>query len=129
MNYPSAPAAGRGFDCEAQRETNRFAIASLVLGIAGLLSLPTLVAVAFDYKQIVEHGAMLYIAIFGVPGVIFGLLGIIFGKVALKRPAVIGGQQGGRGMALAGVVVGGATPLIWVMWFLNGFLILWSEHH
>jgi hypothetical protein len=84
------------------RKGSRFAVASLVLSIAGLLSLPTLE----------------YLAVLGVPGIIFGLPSIIFGIVALKQPVVKG-----RGMAIAGIVVGGALLSIWLYCILDVLVI------
>jgi len=66
--YGSAPVA--------QRATNGKAIASLVLGIVGLLFF----------------------------GIILGPLAIIFGFLARKEIATT--RQGGNGMAIAGIVLG-----------------------
>ncbi|MGH3970249.1 MAG: DUF4190 domain-containing protein [Mycobacterium sp.] len=71
------------------RKTSGMAIAAMVLGILGFLA--------------------------GLPA----LLGVIFGIVALNQPAVKGRQQGGRGMAITGIVVGGVWLLIWILYFIG----------
>ena len=73
---PPTPPAPSGFQAPGgtyggqPQRTNGFAIASLVLGILGVV-----------------------------------LLGLIFGYIALSQIKRSGGTQGGRGMALAGVIL------------------------
>jgi hypothetical protein len=66
------------------RNTNGFSIASLVLSLLGLF-----------------------------PLVVIGpVLGIIFGVIALRNPAVANRTDGGRGLAIAGIVIGVVVLLL-----------------
>jgi len=75
--------------------TNGFAVASLVLGIAVLCT-----------------------------GIIGGILAVIFGNLALSRIAESAGRQRGRGLAIAGIVLGwiaiGLTAIAAIAWLVYG---------
>lgn len=74
-------------------KTNGMSIASLVTSIVGLL-----------------------IPCFGfVPGAI----GLIFGIIGRKQIAASGGRQSGRGLALAGIIIGAIALVVWLgLWLL-----------
>ena len=88
--YGGTPAYGYGY--QPQKPTNGLAIGSMVTSIAGAVLL----------------------CVYGFGGLI-GLIGAILGHVAMRQ--IRANDQGGRGMALAGVIVG------WVA-FALGLLIL-----
>ena len=52
----------------------------------------------------------------GVPGVVFGAVAVTLGLVSRRRIKRSGGALGGRGLALAGVIVGACAIVV-------GFLI------
>jgi prepilin-type processing-associated H-X9-DG protein len=74
---PSAP---------AQPKTSGLAIASIVLGIAGLCTVG-----------------------------LTGIVGIILGIIALKKIGRSGGQVAGRGLAIGGIVASIVTLLVWAL--------------
>ena len=86
------PFTMEGTTLEAAGGSNGFATASLVLGIIGLPAGCTIV----------------------VP-----LLAVIFGLVALQQINRAGGEGGGKGLAIAGLVCGGIGVLIGAMLWLN----------
>jgi hypothetical protein len=77
---PAPPAYGQqtgGYGYQTGPKTNGLAIASLVLGIA-----------------------QIFICIIG------GILALVFGYIARRQIDESGGTQGGRGMAVAGIILG-----------------------
>jgi len=85
------PFTMEGTTLEAQGSSNGFSVAALVLGIVGIPA-----GCAF------------------IPS----LLAIIFGIVALSQIAKSGGEGGGKGMAVAGIVCGAGglgLGLLWAM--------------
>jgi hypothetical protein len=76
---PAPPAYGQtgGYGYQSTRGTNGLAVASLVLGIA-----------------------QIFICIIG------GILALVFGYIARRQIDESGGTQGGRGMAVAGIILG-----------------------
>jgi hypothetical protein len=78
-----------------RQTTNGFAVAALVLGIAVLCT-----------------------------GIIGGILAVVFGNLALARIDESQGAQKGRGMAIAGIVLGwiaiGLTAVAAIAWFIYG---------
>jgi hypothetical protein len=77
---PAPPASGQqtgGYGYQSTRGTNGLAVASLVLGIA-----------------------QIFICIIG------GVLALVFGYIARRQIDESGGTQGGRGMAVAGIILG-----------------------
>ena len=70
------------------QKTNGLAIAALVCGLVGLLFFPP----------------------------ILGPLALIFGLVALNQINKSGGTQKGKGMAIAGVVLGPIAIIGWLVW-------------
>jgi hypothetical protein len=86
------------------------AIASLILGI---LSVPPVAALILNYA----FGGLgllvgIIISMAGVP------LALAFGIVALNKIRRSGGRITGRGLAIAGLFVGGASLLLWVVMIL-----------
>ena len=83
----------------AVQKPKGFAVAGLVLGICGL--------------------AMSLIPCFLVIGPIVGIVGIVLSALALSRANA--GTSGGKGMALAGLICGIASPILWlVIWLAIG---------
>jgi Domain of unknown function (DUF4190) len=77
---PAPPAYGQqpgGYGYQSTPRTNGLAIASLVLGIA-----------------------QIFLCIIG------GILALVFGYIARRQIDESGGTQGGRGMAIAGIILG-----------------------
>jgi hypothetical protein len=77
---PAPPAYGQssgGYGYQSTPKTNGLAIASLVLGIA-----------------------QIFICIIG------GILALVFGYISRRQIDESGGTQGGRGMAIAGIILG-----------------------
>jgi Domain of unknown function (DUF4190) len=77
---PAPPAYGHqpgGYGYQSTPKTNGLAIASLVLGIA-----------------------QIFLCIIG------GILALVFGYIARRQIDESGGTQGGRGMAIAGIILG-----------------------
>jgi hypothetical protein len=74
---PAAPQGWAPYQPAPRQTTNGFAVASLVLGIAILCT-----------------------------GIIGGILAVIFGNVALNRIDQAQGAEKGRGLAIAGIVLG-----------------------
>ena len=81
-----------GTTLEAAGANNGFCVASLVLGIIGMISF-----------------------CFPVPAI----LAIIFGAIGYNQINKSGGDGSGRGMAIAGMVTGGIGSIIFVMWMVN----------
>jgi hypothetical protein len=92
---PAAPQGWAPYQPSARRTTNGFAVASLVLGIAILCT-----------------------------GIIGGILAVIFGNVALSRIDQAQGAEKGRGLAIAGIVLGwiaiGLTAIAAGAWLIYG---------
>jgi hypothetical protein len=88
------PFTMEGTTVEAAGTSNGFCVASLVLGIVSLVSF-----------------------CFPVPAV----LAIVFGIIGYNKTTKNGGEGGGRGMAIAGIVCGGIGLLFFVLWILNKF--------
>ena len=77
---PAPPAYGQqpgGYGYQSTPKTNGLAIASLVLGIA-----------------------QIFLCIIG------GILALVFGYISRRQIDESGGTQGGRGMAIAGIILG-----------------------
>lgn len=74
---PPPPGQQPGYGYQAKPGTNGLAVASLVLGIA-----------------------QIFICIIG------GILALVFGYIARRQIDESGGTQGGRGMAVAGIILG-----------------------
>ena len=93
---PPPPSAGWTPAYQPTRQTtNGFAVASLVLGVAVLCT-----------------------------GIIGGILAVIFGNLALARIDDAAGTQRGRGLAIAGIVLGwigiGLTAIAAAAWLAYG---------
>jgi hypothetical protein len=93
---PPASPAGWGWSQPVQRQnTNGFAVAALVLGIAVLCT-----------------------------GILGGILAVVFGNLALARIDESPETQKGRGMAIAGIVLGwiaiGLTAVVAAVWLTYG---------
>lgn len=92
---PPVPPAGWAPYQPARRATNGFAVASLVLGIAVLCT-----------------------------GIFGAILAVIFGNVALGRIDAAQGAEKGRGLAIAGIVLGwigiALTALAAAAWLAYG---------
>ena len=92
---PPVPPAGWAPYQPARRATNGFAVASLVLGIAVLCT-----------------------------GIFGAILAVIFGNVALGRIDAAQGAEKGRGLAIAGIVLGwigiALTALAAAAWLVYG---------
>jgi hypothetical protein len=86
--------------------TNGLAIASFILGVVGII--PWLVLLAAYFL-----GESLYTIVGNVIGLrcilipLFELAGIIVGAVALFKLKRLGFQEKGKGLAIAGIVLGG----------------------
>ncbi len=90
--YPTSPSYGYGYQqaypgygaplMAPQQRNNGMAIASMVVSIVGAVSLPC----------------------YGIGGIVIGLVGAILGHVAKRQIAER--NEGGGGMALAGIIVG-----------------------
>jgi DNA-directed RNA polymerase subunit RPC12/RpoP len=83
------PFTMEGTTLEASGSSNGFAVAALVLGIIGL-----------------PAGCVF------VPAV----LAIVFGAIAYSQISKTGGEGGGRGMAIAGMILGG-LGCMWGVWY------------
>ena len=57
-------------------------------------------------------------------GIVTGILAVIFGNVALGRIARSEGREKGRGMAIAGIVLGWISIAV-----LAGFAIAWFAYN
>ncbi len=75
-----------------QTKTNGFAVTALVLGIVALVT--------------------------RCLGIVLGAMAVIFGFVALKQIDDSHGQQGGRGMAISGLVCGIVAVVIYGGWYI-----------
>jgi hypothetical protein len=92
---PSAPWAPSDTTGPAQpQRTSGFAVTALVLGLTGFCTIVT------------------------------GILAVIFGNVALGRIARSEGVERGRGMAIAGIVLGWVTIAV-----LGGIAIAWFSYN
>ena len=87
MTYPSDPTPPPPTFHQHPRN-NGLAVASMVLGIVGVITFPLL----------------------AIPP----LLAVIFGAVALRQIAMSGGMQTGTGMAIAGIVLGVIEIVVFV---------------
>ena len=91
---PGSPTPGGWAQASASQyrtSTNGFAVAALVLGIIGIPAVLVLV------------------------GLLFAVLALIFGLVARSQIQRSGGAQGGGGMAMAGIVLGGVGIVLEVI--------------
>ncbi len=92
---PPAPSGWGPYQAAPRQTTNGFAVAALVLGIAILCT-----------------------------GIIGGVLAVVFGNLALARIDASQGAQKGRGMAIAGIVLGwiaiGLTAVAAIAWLIYG---------
>ncbi|HEY2587660.1 MAG TPA: DUF4190 domain-containing protein [Tepidisphaeraceae bacterium] len=88
------PFTMEGTTIEATGSNNGFCVASLVLGIIGLIPCTFLIA---------------------------ALLAIIFGVIGYNQVSKAGGEGGGKGMAIAGIILGVIGGLIFVGMFARGF--------
>jgi hypothetical protein len=92
---PSAPWAPTGTIGPAPRQrTSGFAVAALVLGLTSFCTIVT------------------------------GILAVIFGNIALGRIARSQGNEKGRGMAIAGIVLGWISIAV-----LAGLMIVWFSYN
>jgi len=87
---PPPPPAYGGYAYPARPHTNGFSVAALVLGIAGIWPL------------------------FGVGSV----LGLIFGLVGLSQIKRSQGTQSGKGMAIAGIILGSIGLLLVIIFIV-----------
>ena len=86
--YGQPPSTGSGY--QSGQKTNGLAIAALVLGIAGL--------------------------VFYACGVA-SILALVFGYMSRRQIDESGGTQGGRGMAIAGIIMGWiGVALVVIFW-------------
>lgn len=90
-----APAAGAPPAAGPGQPTNGLAIAGLIASIVGVMTL--------------------WLCGLGILGVVPGL---VLGFVARTQIRASGGQQGGDGLALAAIIVGGVGLGLAVLWFL-----------
>lgn len=90
--YPQQAYGQQYYGYQPNQSTNGLAIASLILSAVGLL-------------------------LFGVPG----LVGLVLGIVSIRQIGSSRGAQRGRGLAVAGIVVGSVVVVIWIL-ALIGFL-------
>ena len=81
-----------GTTIEAAGTSNGFCVASLVLGIIGLIPCTFLIPT---------------------------ILAIIFGIIGYNQINKSGGDGSGRGMAIAGMVTGGIGCIIFAMWMMS----------
>lgn len=88
------PFTMEGTTIDATGTNNGFCVASLVLGIIGLIPCTFLIA---------------------------AVLAIIFGVIGYNQVSKAGGEGGGRGMAIAGIILGVIGGLIFVGMFARGF--------
>lgn len=92
---PAAPQGWAPYQPPRRATTNGFAVAALVLGIAVLCT-----------------------------GIIGGVLAVIFGSVALNRIDAAQGAEKGRGLAIAGIVLGwiaiALTAVAAAAWLIYG---------
>jgi hypothetical protein len=83
------PFTMEGTTLEAAGTSNGFAVASLVFGIIGI------------------PGGCVFV---------FSVLALIFGGIAYSQVSKSGGEGGGKGMAIAGMVLGGAGCMFGIYW-------------
>jgi len=119
---PSTPQA-TALSSQPPKKTS-LAVASLVLGIFGpsFLAISMLLLWAFDAAGGIRPvGLTFAIAAFVVWVILTGVaptLGIVFGVVALKRISKSSGRITGRGQAIAGLVTGTASLLLYAAMIL-----------
>ena len=98
--YALAPPYGAPYPHAVPGAGNGPAVASLVLGLAGVLVCFPGIAIARPALGLVGV----------VPVVVVGILAVVFGGAGLWRSRAVAGA--GRGMAIAGLVLGIVTVLI-----------------
>jgi len=118
MAHPSAiqqaPVQYQGPTASAKRRYG-FAVSSLVCSLVGLL----FCGAGADTPSRGFEGD---VAANGVGiGVILGLLGVIFGGVAISRANQNPQVYGGKGMAVAGLVIGIVATVLGVFWLMRVF--------
>lgn len=91
---PAAAPQGQAYAPAAGGPSNGLAIASLVVAIVSFF--------------------LAFIAI----GAIGGIVAVVLGIMAMRRASDASGTQGGRGLAIAGIVVGGLSILIGLAVFI-----------
>jgi Domain of unknown function (DUF4190) len=98
-SQPQPPTPPAGYQLVYQPPNNGMAVASMVLGILGLI---------------------------GLVWVISPILALIFGYISKRQIDRSGGRQGGRGMAVAGIVMGwvGIAFSILAIWW---FVFVWTR--
>lgn len=90
-----------------QRRTSGMAVTSMILGILGILSL---------------FGVGWFTA--GIPSGILSLIAVILGHTAMGKVKHSAGTIDGKGLAVAGVVMGWIVLGLSILFFLFGMLFL-----
>jgi hypothetical protein len=99
--YGQPPSTGAGY--QSGQKTNGLAIAALVLGIAGL--------------------------VFYACGVA-SILALVFGYMSRRQIDESGGTQGGRGMAIAGIIMGWiGVALVVIFWVVIVILAVATDNN
>ena len=105
-------------------QTSGMAVASLVLGIVsiGLLALP--VIYVLTSTEISASATMIRGVALGVVPLFGAVLAIVFGHIGVAEIRRRGGRRGGRGLALAGLIMGyGILFVFAVIGIVVGFLL------
>lgn len=100
------------YGCQPQVQTSGFAVAALVLGIAGIFL--GILGMVFTVGAIVDSGLMILAFLFYLPSI----LAIVFGIGGILKTG--NGGARGRGLAIAGLVLGIVFLLIYL--FLGLFV-------
>ena len=67
------------------------------------------------------NGSATAALVFGILGLLIGILSVpalVFGYSARRQIDGSGGEQGGRGMAIAGIVLGWIGAVLWAIWLI-----------
>lgn len=67
------------------------------------------------------NGSATAALVFGILGLLIGILSVpalVFGYSARRQIDRSGGMQGGRGMAIAGIVLGWIGAVLWAVWLI-----------